>query len=146
MLGSGAFGSGTGLSDNDVKFAKAMVGGDVTLDESSIRRILYIRRQLENAKMRQWNDYYSNSPELVKKNLQKFYNESQILQDEISWDQNNIYMKPAEGFFIYKDTEYFWPATQYDVDTVTYNGQQWTVHDKNGFDLTRQYLDNLAKE
>jgi len=146
LLGSGAFGSGTGLSDNDVKFAKAMVGGDVTLDESSIRRILYIRRQLENAKMRQWNDYYSNSPELVKKNLQKFYNESQILQDEISWDQNNIYMKPPTGFFIYKDTEYFWPATQYDVDTVTFNGQQWTVHDKNGFDLTRQYLDNLPKE
>ena len=146
LLSSGAFGSGTGLSDNDVKFAKAMVGGDVSLDESSIRRILYIRRQLENTKMQQWNADYSQSPELVKKNILKFYNESQIIQEEVPWNQNTLYMKPAEGFFIYKDTEYFWPATQYDVDTVTYNGQQWTVHDKNGFDLTRQYLDNLAKE
>jgi len=146
LLGSGAFGSGTGLSDNDVKFAKAMVGGDVTLDENSIRRILYIRRQLENAKIKNWNETYRMYPNAVKKNMNQFYSDEQIYQAENPWNENIVYLKPPKGFFIYKDTEYFWPATQYDVDTVTFNGEQWTVHDKNGFDLTRQYLDNLAKE
>ena len=146
LLSSGAFGSGTGLSDNDVKFAKAMVGGDVSLDEGSIRRILYIRRQLENAKMRNWNKEYALFPDLIKANMGKFYNESQIVQEEVPWNTDNVYMKPPPGFFIYKETEYFWPATKYDVDVVTVDGKQWTVHNKNGFDLTREYIDNLAKE
>ena len=146
LLSSGAFGSGTGLSDNDVKFAKAMVGGDVSLDEGSIRRILYIRRQLENAKMRNWNEEYALFPDLIKANMGKFYNESQIIQEEVPWNTDNVYMKPPPGFFIYKETEYFWPATEYDVDVVTVDGKQWTVHNKNGFDLTREYIDNLAKE
>ena len=146
LLSSGAFGSGTGLSDNDVKFAKAMVGGDVDLDEDSIRRILYIRRQLENAKMRNWNEEYALCPDLIKANMQKFYTESQITQEEVPWNEDNVYMKPPPNYFIYQNTDYFWPATEYDVDTVTVDEKQWTVHNKNGFDLTREYIDNLAKE
>ena len=146
LLSSGAFGSGTGLSDNDRAFAQAMVGGDVNLDEGSIRRILYIRRQLENAKMRNWNEEYALFPDLIKANMGKFYNESQIIQEEVPWNTDNVYMKPPPGFFIYKETEYFWPATEYDVDKVIVDGKEWTVHNKNGFDLTREYIDNLPKE
>jgi len=146
LLASGAFGAGTGLSDNDLKFAKAMVGGDVNLDEGSIRRILYIRRQLENLKINNWNSEYELYPELVQNNLLKFYSKEQIIQDSVPWDTDNLYMKAPTGFFIYKETEYFWPATQYDVDTVLYDGKQWTVHNKNGFDLTKEYIDNLAQE
>lgn len=146
LLASGAFGAGTGLSDNDLKFAKAMVGGDVNLDEGSIRRILYIRRQLENLKINNWNAEYELYPELVQNNLLKFYAKEQIIQDSVPWDTDNLYMKPPTGFFIYKETEYFWPATEYDVDKVIYDGKEWTVHNKNGFDLTREYIDNLAQE
>jgi len=146
LLASGAFGAGTGLSDNDLKFAKAMVGGDVNLDEGSIRRILYIRRQLENLKINNWNAEYELYPELVQNNLLKFYSEEQIMQESVPWNTDNLYMKPPPGYFIYQDTEYFWPATQYDVDTVVFDGKSWTVHDKNGFDLTKEYIANIAQE
>lgn len=148
LLASGAFGSGTGLSDNDVKFAKAMQGGDVTLDENSIRRILFMRRQLENKVITNWNETYRSYPNSVKKNMNQFYSDEQIYQAEKPLDPNTVYIKPPKGFFIYPESnsllgtdEYFWPATEYDVDTVEYNGTRWTVHNKNGIDLTREYIE-----
>ena len=148
LLASGAFGSGTGLSDNDVKFAKAMQGGDVTLDENSIRRILFMRRQLENKVITNWNETYQSYPNSVKKNMNQFYSDEQIYQAEKPLDPNTVYIKPPKGFFIYPESnsllgtdEYFWPATEYDVDTVEYNGTRWTVHNKNGIDLTREYIE-----
>ena len=148
LLASGAFGSGTGLSDNDVKFAKAMQGGDVTLDENSIRRILFMRRQLENKVIRNWNETYKTYPDAVKKNMNKFYTDEQIYQAEKPLDPNTVYIKPPKDFFIYPKSdsllgtdEYFWPATEYDVDTVEYNGTKWTIHNKNGIDLTREYIE-----
>ena len=97
-------------------------------------------------KINNWNSEYELYPELVQNNLLKFYSKEQIIQDSVPWDTDNLYMKAPTGFFIYKETEYFWPATQYDVDTVLYDGKQWTVHNKNGFDLTKEYIDNLAQE
>ena len=140
LLGSGAFGSGTGLSDNDVKFAKAMVGGDVTLDEGSIRRILFIRRQLENAKIKNWNETYKSFPQRVKNNVNEFYSDDQIYQAEKPWNENIVYLKAPKGHIIQEnpqgETRILWPATPYDVDTITVDGQQWTIHNKNGFDIT----------
>jgi len=148
LLASGAFGSGTGLSDNDVKFAKAMQGGDVTLDENSIRRILFMRRQLENKVIRNWNETYKSYPNAVKKNMNQFYTDQQIYQAEKPLDPDTVYIKPPKNFFIYPKSdsllgtdEYFWPATEYDVDTVEYNGTKWTIHNKNGIDLTREYIE-----
>jgi len=123
-----------------VKFAKAMVGGDVTLDEDSIRRILYIRRQLENAKILKWNETYGSYPKKVKDQMKQYYTEEQIYQAEKTWDENTVYMKAPKGHIRQQneagDVRVLWPASPYDVDVIEYNGQRWTVHDKNGFDIT----------
>ena len=146
LLASGAFGSGTGLSDNDVKFAKGMVAGDIELDEGSIRRILYIRRQLEIAKINQWNKDYETYPQKIRDNINLYYTDAQVIQPIAEWPENQIFMRPPDGFFIYQDKDYFWPATEWDVDTVTVDGKQWTIHNKNGFDITAQYIASLPKE
>lgn len=46
-----AFGSGTAISDGDRRFAAAMAGGQVTLDEKSMRRILDIGEQAARGKI-----------------------------------------------------------------------------------------------
>jgi hypothetical protein len=50
-----AFGSGTAISDGDRRFAAAMAGGQVTLDEKSMRRILDIGEQAARGKIEQHN-------------------------------------------------------------------------------------------
>jgi len=50
-----AFGSGTAISDGDRRFAAAMAGGQVTLDEKSMRRILDIGEQAARGKIDQHN-------------------------------------------------------------------------------------------
>ncbi|MBR0868933.1 hypothetical protein JQ633_01075 [Bradyrhizobium tropiciagri] len=52
-----AFGSGTAISDSDRKFASAMAGGNITLDESSMRRILDIGEKAARAKIVQHNQF-----------------------------------------------------------------------------------------
>ena len=42
------FGSGTGLSDADRQYAERMAGGQITLDENSIRKILAINKKQAN--------------------------------------------------------------------------------------------------
>ncbi len=46
-----AFGSGTAISDGDRKFAAAMAGGDIDLDERSMRRILDIGEKAARGKI-----------------------------------------------------------------------------------------------
>lgn len=46
-----AFGSGTAISDGDRKFAAAMAGGNITLDEKSMRRILDIGEKAARGKI-----------------------------------------------------------------------------------------------
>ena len=48
ILGSGALGSGTGISDNDRLFAKQIAAGDITLDEKSIRRIIALNAKVSS--------------------------------------------------------------------------------------------------
>ena len=50
------FGSGTGLSDADRKYAERIAGGDVTLDEAAIRRIFDIADKASRAQVKAWND------------------------------------------------------------------------------------------
>jgi len=52
-----AFGSGTAISDSDRKFASAMAGGNITLDEASMRRILDIGEKAARAKIGQHNEF-----------------------------------------------------------------------------------------
>jgi len=50
-----AFGSGTAISDGDRKFAAAMAGGEISLDEKSMRRILEIGEKAARGKIDQHN-------------------------------------------------------------------------------------------
>jgi len=50
-----AFGSGTAISDGDRRFAAAMAGGEVSLDEKSMRRILEIGEKAARGKIDQHN-------------------------------------------------------------------------------------------
>lgn len=50
-----AFGSGTAISDGDRRFAAAMAGGEITLDEKSMRRILDIGEKAARGKIDQHN-------------------------------------------------------------------------------------------
>lgn len=52
-----AFGSGTAISDGDRKFAAAMAGGQVTLDENSMRRILDIGEKAARSKIDYHNQF-----------------------------------------------------------------------------------------
>ena len=53
LLSTGAFGAGTGLSDNDVKFAEKVIAGDITLTKETLKRFLAIERQaLQNSAKR----------------------------------------------------------------------------------------------
>ena len=69
VLASGMLGAGTGLSDNDVKFAKRMVAGDITVDEPSIRKILDISERAYREQIRQYNvkaaDVQTKNPGIV---------------------------------------------------------------------------------
>ncbi len=49
ILGSGDLGAGTGISDNDRIFAAKIVGGEVTLDERSLRSLLDINKRVNDA-------------------------------------------------------------------------------------------------
>jgi hypothetical protein len=48
ILGSGALGAGTGISDNDRLFAKQIAAGDVSLDEKAIRRIVELNAKVSS--------------------------------------------------------------------------------------------------
>jgi len=50
------FGSGTGLSDADREYAQKIAGGEITLDEAAIRRLLDINDKLDQAKINAFNE------------------------------------------------------------------------------------------
>ncbi|MET4210528.1 hypothetical protein [Bradyrhizobium sp. LA2.1] len=56
-----AFGSGTAISDGDRRFAAAMAGGNIELDEKSMRRILDIGEKAARGKI----DYHNTSVDKV---------------------------------------------------------------------------------
>ena len=147
IMGSGDLGAGTGLSDNDIKFAKAMVAGDIGLDEGSVRRILWMRRILEVEKIKRWNERYENVPEALKDTMaSQALNRNQAVVDIPTWDQDMVYLRPPKGHVKLKDSNevpvYYWPASEYDVNTISYTPlgetepRLFTIHDKNGFDIT----------
>lgn len=51
-----AFGSGTAISDADREFTTKAVGGDITIDEKSIRRILDINDKVARESLRRFNE------------------------------------------------------------------------------------------
>ena len=56
LLGSGVLGAGTGLSDNDVKFAKEVAAGTKTLTEANIRYAIDIKRRAANYSRKKYNE------------------------------------------------------------------------------------------
>ena len=142
IMGSGDLGAGTGLSDNDIKFAKAMVAGDIDLNEESVRRILWMRRILEVEKIKRWQQTYNELPQELKDDMANMgLSKRKALTDIPTWDENMIYLRPPKGHIKLEDSAgtifYYWPADpKYDVHTVPYKGKFYTVHDKNGFDVT----------
>jgi hypothetical protein len=142
IMGSGDLGAGTGLSDNDIKFAKAMVAGDITLDEGSVRRILWMRRLLEVEKIKRWHLTYNELPQDLQDDMaDEGLSKRKALTDIPTWDESMIYLRPPENHIKLEDSAgtiyYYWPANpKYDVHTIPYKGKFYTVHDKNGFDVT----------
>lgn len=65
------FGSGTGLSDADRKYAERIAGGDVTLNEEAIRRILDIGEKGARAQIKAWQD---KVPEVIKGDMGSMLN------------------------------------------------------------------------
>lgn len=66
ILGSGALGAGTGISDNDRKFAKQIAGGEITLDEGSIRRIIKLNQKVSMNTLKRFNTTVGSIPEKSK--------------------------------------------------------------------------------
>jgi len=66
LLASGAFGSGTGLSDNDLKFAEKIVAGDITLDEQGIFQILELNERMAQEVIRLYNLDIGENKEIAK--------------------------------------------------------------------------------
>ncbi len=50
-----SFGSGSGITDGDRDYTRDMVGGNIKLDETSMRRILDINEKLDRAAIRKHN-------------------------------------------------------------------------------------------
>ena len=56
ILGSGDLGSGTGISDNDRLFAARIAGGDISLQEDAIKRMIEINAKAKRAKIKAFNE------------------------------------------------------------------------------------------
>tara|TARA_R110002153_G_scaffold5127_3_gene24282 strand:- start:2609 stop:3922 length:1314 start_codon:yes stop_codon:yes gene_type:complete len=56
LLGSGAFGAGTGVSDRDLKEVKAIVGADQALTKDGVRLILKVRAAMEIYKIKEYEE------------------------------------------------------------------------------------------
>jgi len=74
-----AFGSGSGISDRDVDIARGIAGGDVSLDQEALRRILYMEETLAR--------------DLIEKNNKSLERMMKITGEEMS-------PAVAEGFYI----------------------------------------------
>lgn len=65
-----AFGSGTGLSDADREYAQKIAGGEIKLDEKSIRELLRIRRKYL---LRGMNDYQRKVQSMTERHGDSFF-------------------------------------------------------------------------
>lgn len=65
ILGSGALGAGTGISDNDRRFAKQIAGGEISLDEKAIRRILAMNVKIAGNVIKRFNKRADTIPEKI---------------------------------------------------------------------------------
>lgn len=75
ILGSGALGAGTGISDNDRLFAKNIAGGNIVLDEKAIRRIISLNAKVSKNVIERHNKEFArvkNSPIDLKVELPAF--------------------------------------------------------------------------
>lgn len=60
-----AFGAGTGLSDADREFAKGIVGGTITLDGESLKRLIKLQARATRKKIQEHNKQIANLGEEV---------------------------------------------------------------------------------
>jgi len=72
ILGSGALGAGTGISDNDRRFAKQIAGGEITLDEQAIRRILEMNTKIAGNVIDRYNKRADEVPDTLFPGNQSF--------------------------------------------------------------------------
>ena len=73
ILSSGAVGAGTGISDKDREFIEKVVGGNITLSEEGIRRILRINKTVSTNALKSYNDKVDEYNKRYKDNLPKKY-------------------------------------------------------------------------
>lgn len=105
ILGSGALGAGTGISDNDRLFAKQIAAGDITLDEKSIRRIIALNAKVSSNVINRHNKEFSaiadKSPIDLRVELPEFKDTS-IAAPKTQEDFDNLpsgteYISPSDG-------------------------------------------------
>ena len=77
VLGSGDLGGGTGLSDKDRDFAQAVVGGEISLDERSLARIIDINERANVYRVKQHNQLVQRNNKRYNENLEYRYYEGQ---------------------------------------------------------------------
>jgi hypothetical protein len=77
IMGSGDLGAGTGLSDKDREFAEAVVGGDISLDEASLKRIMNINERANVFAYRTHNEKVAKMNKRYGANLEYRYYEGQ---------------------------------------------------------------------
>ena len=145
LLGSGALGAGAGLSDNDVKFAKSMLGANPELNEGSIRRILLIRRKLDLWNISRWNQRYNSFGTSVIEMLdERGLNSQSMIVPEIQWPKDQVYRRYPPGskkIILNGQTYWAWPNDSEGIRVPVLakdgiEGGLWTIHDTNGFDIT----------
>ena len=65
LLGSGDVGSGTGISDNDVKFMKEVAGQQITLNKETLSRIMRIEEQAARNAIAKSNTYLETMKDFI---------------------------------------------------------------------------------
>jgi len=103
IIGSGALGSGTAVSDNDVKFTQGVVAGDITLDENTIRRILSINAVANNEIIEKHNALADKEPNLKRFKIEPIKFKGNIVESDFEGPKNPISEQqdlPPEGFII----------------------------------------------
>lgn len=99
-----AFGSGTAISDGDRKFAAAMAGGNITLDEKSMRRILDIGEKAARGKIDQHNTL---ADKIVGANKAlKDARDTYIVEQPGQYKKPEIAAKPTAGASIASKADY----------------------------------------
>jgi hypothetical protein len=86
-----AFGSGTAISEGDRKYSQQMVGGQIELDEKSIRKILDIGMRAAQAAINKHNDLVNRTTK-VSPELKKFSNTYRVDAPPTRAPDGNFYI------------------------------------------------------